>query len=56
MNKENKELSEMSFIKLVHVQSKMQIDLKKELSLDDTLNLLLDEMDKKTQKTLEDNK
>ncbi len=56
MNNENNKLSEMAFIKLVHAQAKMQIDMKKELSLDDTVNLLLDEMDKKTQKTLEDNK
>ena len=56
MNKKSDKLSELTFIKLVHTQAKMQIDMKKELSLDDTVNLLLDKMDKKTQKTLENNK
>jgi len=45
-----------TFIDLVHTQAEMQIELNKELSLNDVLEILLDKMNKNTKKTLEDNK
>ena len=45
-----------TFIDLVHTQAKMQIERNEELSLNDVLEILLDMMEKKTKKTLEDNK
>ncbi len=45
-----------TFIDLVHTQAKMQIEMNKELSLNDVLEILLDIMTKNTKKTLENNK